>query len=426
MVSLTINGKKVRGSEGSTLLELCREKGISIPTLCYHPDLSPQGSCRLCTVEVFKDGKRRMVTACNFPIQSGIEVWTHSSPVLRVRRLLIELLLARCPEANVLQTLARELGMEGNRFYTKDPKERCILCGLCIRTCREIVGANAIGFSQRGTAKKVSTPFEVDSDQCIACGACEFICPTGAIQMEMDRIRKIKTSDTGMKRYCRYMRLGLIDFMICSNGFECWRCELDQRMEDQFPPHPVFALKPAKKRIPLEIESFIFHPDLFYDDQHLWFKPMDSWIKVGLDGLSSVFALAADSIWLPSEGEHIREGEEIAQFIQEDKKLIFISPITGKVLGINRDILESPSLAWRDPYHRGWLLMIQSEEKEKIYGLYSGERAKEWFTERAKEMKPILKDLEETGASKDREVWRKEEIQKKWIFLTRILFSNKP
>lgn len=426
MLSLTLNGKKIRGREGSTLLELCREKGISVPTLCYHPDLSPQGSCRLCTVEVFKDGKRRMVTACNFPVQSGIEVWTHSPSVLRVRRLLIELLLARCPEAKVLQSLARELGLETTRFTTKDPKERCILCGLCIRACREIVGANAIGFSQRGTFKKVSPPFEVDSDQCIACGACEFICPTGAIQMEMDRIRKIKNSATGTKRYCRYMRLGVIDFMICSNGFECWRCDLDQRMEDQFPPHPAFALKPAKKTRPFEIESFIFHPNLFYDEQHLWFKPMDSWIKVGLDGLSSFFALAADSIRLPSEGKDIREGEGFAEFIQEDKKVIFVSPIAGKIIGVNREVLESPSLAWRDPYHRGWLLIIQPEEKEKIYEFYSGERAKEWFTKGTQQMKPILEDPGKTGSLKDKESWRKEEIQKKWNSLSRILFSNRP
>lgn len=423
MVSLTVNGKKVRGRESFTLLELCREKGISIPTLCYHPDLTPYGACRLCTVEVFKDGKRRMVTACNFPVQSGIEVWTHSSSVLRVRRLLIELLLARSPEAKVLQNLAKELGLEGTRFSTRDPKERCILCGLCIRTCREIVGTNAISFSQRGTSKKVSTPFEVVSDRCIACGACEFICPTGAIQMEMDRIRKIKNSDTGTKRYCRYMRLGLIDFMICSNGFECWRCELDQRMEDQFGTHPAFVLKPGKKKVPFQVESFPFHPDLFYDGQHLWFKPMDSWIKVGLDGLSSFFALAADSIWLPSEGEYIQEGDRIAQFIQEDKKVFLISPITGKVIARNREVLETPSLAWRDPYHRGWLLMIQPEEKEKIYELYSGDRAEEWFAKKACEMKSLLGDSKEGDSSKD--VWKKEEIRRKWDPLIKILFSDR-
>lgn len=416
MVSLTINGKKVRGREDSTLLEVCREKGISIPTLCYHPDLSPQGSCRLCTVEVFKEGRRRMVTACNFPIQSGIEVWTHSQSVLRVRRLLIELLLARCPDVKILQNFAREFGVEGGRLYTKDPEQRCILCGLCIRTCREIVGANAIGFSQRGTFRKVSTPFEMDSNQCTACGACEFICPTGAIQMEMDRIRKIKNSDTGTKRYCRYMRLGIIDFMICSNGFECWRCELDQRMEDQFGTHPAFALKPAKRRMPLQIDSFVFYPDLFYEDQHLWFKPIESWLKIGLDGLSSFLALGADSIWLPKENAFIQEGEILTWLAWGEKKAVLLSPLAGKILALNKEALDSPSLVWRDPYHRGWLLLVQPEEKEKIHGFRSGERAMEWFTKKASQLKSLLEEGKGSGIRK--------RIQERWDQFTEILFSK--
>lgn len=422
MISLIINGKKVRGKEGSTLLELCRERSISIPTLCYHPDLSPHGSCRLCTVEVLKDGKRRMVTACNFPAQSGIEVWTHSEPVLRVRRLLVELLLARCPEAKLLKELAEELGVEKSRFDTKEANEKCFLCGLCIRTCREIVGANAIGFSQRGTLRKVSPPFEVDSDQCIACGACEFICPTGAIRMEMDRIRKIKDSGTGTRRYCRYMCLGLIDFMICSNGYECWRCELDQRMEDQFGTHPAFALKPAKKKIPFQIGLFTFHPNLFYQEQHLWLKPMDSWIKVGLDGLSSSLALGADSLWLPLEGESIKEGERIATFIQGNKKITFLSPLTGRILAVNREALDSPSLVGRDPYHRGWLLIIQPEEKDKIYKFYSGERAREWFTKKAQEIEQFLDDSK--GVESTKEVFGKEEIREKWDRWLEILLPH--
>jgi bidirectional [NiFe] hydrogenase diaphorase subunit len=422
MVSLTINGKKVRGKEGSTLLELCRERSISIPTLCYHPDLSPHGSCRLCTVEVLKDGKRRMVTACNFPVQTGIEVWTHSESVLRVRRLLVELLLARCPEAKLLKELAEELGVEKSRFDTKDAKEKCLLCGLCIRTCREIVGANAIGFSQRGTLRKVSPPFEVDSDQCIACGACEFICPTGAIRMEMDRIRKIKDSGTGTRRYCRYMRLGLIDFMICSNGYECWRCELDQRMEDRFGTHPAFALKPAKRGIPFQIGFFTFHPNLFYHEQHLWLKPMDSWIKVGLDSLSSSLALVADSLWLPLEGESIKEGERIATLIQGDKEVTFLSPLTGRILAVNREVLDSPSLVGRDPYHRGWLLLIQPEEKEKIWEFYSGERAREWFTKKAQEMEQLLEDSKRVRSPK--EVFGKEEIREKWDRWIEILLTH--
>src|SRR5512137_1083203 len=78
MVTLTINGKKVTAKEGTTLLEICRKMSISIPTLCYHPDLVPHGSCRLCTVEVSENGKTQMVTSCNFPAREGIKVETHS------------------------------------------------------------------------------------------------------------------------------------------------------------------------------------------------------------------------------------------------------------------------------------------------------------------------------------------------------------
>ena len=248
MVNLTINGKQVRAKEDATLLDICRKRSIPIPALCFHPDLSPQGSCRLCTVEVSQNGKTRMVTACNYPVREGIEVTTHSERVLQTRKTLVELLLARCPQVPFVQDLAREFGIQESRFKNMNPENDCILCGLCVRTCDEIVGAHAIGFSGRGTQKKIGVPFEVDSGQCLACGACEYVCPTGAIRMEMERIRKMKRSDTGTLRHCRYMRLGLLDFMICSNGFECWRCEVDQRMEDRFGVHPAFALKPARKR----------------------------------------------------------------------------------------------------------------------------------------------------------------------------------
>ena len=82
--------------------------------------------------------------------------------------------------------------------------------------------------------------------------------PQERFRMEMDRIRKIKRSDTGTRRYCRYMRLGLVDFMVCSNGFECWRCEVDQRMEDRFGMHPAFALKPAKNKEPVQVSGFTY------------------------------------------------------------------------------------------------------------------------------------------------------------------------
>jgi bidirectional [NiFe] hydrogenase diaphorase subunit len=383
MVTLTINGKKVKAKEATTLLEICRKMSISIPTLCYHPDLAPQGSCRLCTVEVSENGKNRMVTSCNFPVREGIKVETHSDKVIQARRILVGLLLARCPQVPFIQNFARELGVEETPFKAENPENNCILCGLCVRTCNEIVGADAIGFSNRGTQKKIGTPFEIDSEQCLACGACEYICPTGAIKMEMDRIRKIKRSDTGTLRYCRYMRLGLVDFMVCSNGFECWRCEVDQEMEDRFGTHPAFAVKPGKNKHPLQVNGFIFFPELFYSEEHIWARPMDGNIKLGLDDLVSTFAMEADSIHLRSPGTVLKKRQVLAEIMAAGKKASVLSPFAGTISVINRDVEESPNLAWRDPYRRGWLLILQPEPPDQMSRLYSGEPAKAWFTKQA-------------------------------------------
>ncbi|MGD8397235.1 MAG: 4Fe-4S dicluster domain-containing protein [Anaerolineae bacterium] len=182
LINLTIDGRRTAAPPETTILDAARVLNIDIPTLCYHPALKPYGGCRLCTVEVIRNGRSQLVTACNYPIRSEMEVLTHSEKVIRGRKMIVELLWARCPEAEVLQKLAAEYGIAQPRFAPREG-ELCYLCGLCVRACDEIVGAKAISFVGRGVEREVGTPFFKVSDACIACGACEFICPTGAIKV---------------------------------------------------------------------------------------------------------------------------------------------------------------------------------------------------------------------------------------------------
>lgn len=193
MINLTIDNKKIEAEAGQTLLEVARENGILIPTLCNHESLEPTGACRLCVVEV-KQGKRTsIVTSCLYPVAEGQTVDTKSERVLAARSLVLQLLLARCPESEQLQEMAKEMGVEPEPRFTPDKDNvKCILCRMCVRTCEKIVGVSAIGFSYRGTEKNVCTPFKEDSQVCIGCGACAYVCPTGHIEMQ--------TTETGDAR----------------------------------------------------------------------------------------------------------------------------------------------------------------------------------------------------------------------------------
>jgi len=182
VIELTINGKKGEFEEGKRLLECIESAGIKIPTLCYHKALTPYGACRLCVVEVTQNDRTTIQTSCTYPAINNLIVNTNTERVIRSRKMILELLLARCPDSKAIQQIADEYGVKETRFEKKN--EDCFLCGLCVRMCNQRMGISAINFVNRGPHKKVSPPFDATSDVCQTCGACAFICPTERIKLK--------------------------------------------------------------------------------------------------------------------------------------------------------------------------------------------------------------------------------------------------
>lgn len=177
---LTIDGHQVEAGKGMTILEAALSAGINIPTLCHHEKLDPYGVCRICTVEIEKNGQSKLVVSCVYPVEENLVVTTRSEKIDRVRRIILELLLSHAPDSEILQELATEYGADKDRFE-KEPSF-CIHCGLCVRYCAEIKKKNAVGFINRGTSREINFIPEVATKECWNCKECFPLCPTSALQ----------------------------------------------------------------------------------------------------------------------------------------------------------------------------------------------------------------------------------------------------
>ena len=200
---ITINGKQYQFTNERNILTIIRNAGIEVPTLCYQPELSIFGACRLCTVE---DDRGRLFASCSEEPRDGMVIFTHTERLRKHRKLIIELLLAaHCRDCTTcdkhgnctLQKLAYEHGVSSVRFanhreeapidrssyaIVRDPN-KCILCGNCVRACAELQGIEVLGFTHRGTDAMVAPAFNrnLADTNCVSCGQCRVVCPTGAL-----------------------------------------------------------------------------------------------------------------------------------------------------------------------------------------------------------------------------------------------------
>jgi bidirectional [NiFe] hydrogenase diaphorase subunit len=179
-IQFEMDGEKIIAKEGTTLLDAARNQGIYIPTLCHHEKLEPFGGCRICIVEVEERGWTKLVVSCVYTVQKDIIVRTRSEKIDRIRKTIIELLMAHAPDSPDLVELAKEYGAAADR-YEKDPSF-CIHCGLCVRYCAEVAQKHALGFVDRGINKEISFIPQIAAKECNDCKECFPLCPTSYLQ----------------------------------------------------------------------------------------------------------------------------------------------------------------------------------------------------------------------------------------------------
>ncbi len=187
-IKISINGKEIEVVKDTYLLKAIQNAGFSVPTLCHHKDLTPNGTCRLCMVEVETNGRKKLVTSCNFPVRNSISVNTEADKVKKHRKTIAEMYLGRWPNVPVIQEIAKICGTDDKDKFKSDltdenPKA-CVLCGHCVTACKEFMQERILDFAGRGIKRHLNMPFGEVDPHCIGCTSCAYVCPTGAIDIK--------------------------------------------------------------------------------------------------------------------------------------------------------------------------------------------------------------------------------------------------
>jgi NADH dehydrogenase/NADH:ubiquinone oxidoreductase subunit G len=196
-VKIKIDGTEYKVNEGENILTFCKSIGIDIPALCYSEALKPYGACRLCIVNVISGNNTRpgINTSCTLTASEGMEIETETEEITNHRKILFQFYLAQAPNSETIRKLAAKYDVMETPFTKKERKEdnlgsKCVLCGLCVRVCNDIIQQGVINYTGRGYYAKINTAFALPSDNCLGCKACAEVCPTGAINFEdIDDIR---------------------------------------------------------------------------------------------------------------------------------------------------------------------------------------------------------------------------------------------